>query len=233
MFLSPITYVPHHLVSTSYAFIHMNKHTLFWSSQFIPICNSVAILLLNTVNVFPSHAVVIRCLDNCILTYFCPNSVAHSKTALWPTSWETLQKIIECFVVKFKSIVFHVQHFEVHLTHNYTNLSFPLAYKVILVIVSVINSFWSIVTSISILNRMNNWTTLLSKNGESVTWSGWSQSAPESWTSSGQSTRTDRAKYPVASLSMKSLSPVSCAALVLLISCFSIVLLWGTLQCPP
>jgi len=29
------------------------------------------------------RTVVIRCLDNCILTCFCPNFVAHSKTALW------------------------------------------------------------------------------------------------------------------------------------------------------
>ena len=38
------------------------------------------ILLLNTTNVFRSCSA--RCLDNCCLTCFCPNSVVHCKTAL-------------------------------------------------------------------------------------------------------------------------------------------------------
>ena len=98
VFLNHLTYVAHmtfckiwvarYFVSIlGYAFICINKHSLFWCSQFIPECHSVRILLLNTMC---SHAVVIRYLDNCILTCFCPNSVAHTKASLRPTSWKTL-----------------------------------------------------------------------------------------------------------------------------------------------
>jgi len=50
------------------------------SGEFNPVCNSVRVLLLNTMCF---HAVVIRCLGNCILAYFYLNSVAHLKTALY------------------------------------------------------------------------------------------------------------------------------------------------------
>jgi len=41
-----------------YAFMRMNERTLFYSSEFIPLRNSVKILLLNTMC---PHAEVIRC----------------------------------------------------------------------------------------------------------------------------------------------------------------------------
>jgi len=45
--------VTHYLVSIGYAFIGMNKHTLFGSGKFILVCSSMRILLLNTITVLP------------------------------------------------------------------------------------------------------------------------------------------------------------------------------------
>jgi len=47
----PFPRVPPHY-TPGYACIRINKHALFQSSEFISVCNSLRILLLNTVNVF-------------------------------------------------------------------------------------------------------------------------------------------------------------------------------------
>jgi len=53
VFLNLFSYVTHCLVSIGYAFVDVGKHTLIWSSDFIHVCNSVRMLLLNASNVFP------------------------------------------------------------------------------------------------------------------------------------------------------------------------------------
>jgi len=58
------------------------------SSEFIPVCNSVIILLLNTINVFPCFSD--QMCRYCFLTHFCPDSVAYARTALCFPSWEAL-----------------------------------------------------------------------------------------------------------------------------------------------
>jgi len=74
--------VAHYLVSIGYAFMpQMNSQ----SSDIIPICNSVRILpCYRTKSVVHSHAAVIRCIDNCIPTHFCRNSVAFTKLRYGP-----------------------------------------------------------------------------------------------------------------------------------------------------
>ena len=52
--------VVHYLVNIGYTFIRINNHTLFWISKFAPICNSVEVLLPNSINVFAAS----RCSDS-------------------------------------------------------------------------------------------------------------------------------------------------------------------------
>jgi len=71
-YVAQITYdknhTAHYLVSIGYAFIRINERTLFWSSEFVRVCTSVRILLLNTISVFPCCSDSMSRLDNCIST---------------------------------------------------------------------------------------------------------------------------------------------------------------------